>query len=60
MANANPGNPVAAPTQVAQPAQQQQAPPQQQAMGQPAQAQAPPLMEINKRFFAYMSRIAPS
>ncbi len=60
MANANPGNPVAAPVQVAQPAQPQQAQPQQQAMGQPAQAQAPPLIEINERFFAYMSRIAPS
>ncbi len=61
MANANPGNPVAAPAQVAPPVQanvQQPQPQQPQAMGQPTQA--PLLMEINKPFFAYMSHIAPS
>ncbi len=60
MANANAGNPVGAPAQVAPPL-----PPPQQQIQQPAaamgpQAQAAPLMEINEKFFSYMSKIAPS
>ncbi len=54
MANANAGNPVGAQAQVAPPP----APPQQQAQQAVAmnqQAQAAPLMEINERFFSYMS-----